>query len=284
MAATILDGRRVAATSRNRTAQRVENFVAKHGYAPGLATLLVGDDPASEVYVRNKRKAAAEAGLTDFHRHLDPTATHEEVELIIDELGQDPRVAGILLQLPLPPGLDRSRLIERIPASKDVDGLTTLSQGRLARGLPGLRPCTPGGVIELLDSAGITLEGAFAVVVGRSELVGHPTAEMLLERSATVTIAHSRTRNLESVTAPADILIVAAGIPGLITAKHVKPGAAVIDVGIHRNNDRLIGDVRFDEVEPIAGWITPVPGGAGPMTIATLLSNTISAAETAAAE
>jgi methylenetetrahydrofolate dehydrogenase (NADP+)/methenyltetrahydrofolate cyclohydrolase len=283
MTATIISGTELAKASRVRTAKRVAEFVSAQGRAPGMATVLVGADPASAVYVRRKRKLAADAGFIDFHHHLGADAIQDEVAGLLDELADDERVSGILLQLPLPAGLDRSALVDRIPVAKDVDGLTTLSQGLLARGLPGLRPCTPAGVIEMLDSAGIPLDGAEAVVVGRSELVGHPAAELLLRRGATVTIAHSHTRDLAEVTRAADVLVAAAGIPGLITAKHVTPGAAVIDVGIHPTANGLTGDVVFAEVTEIAGWITPVPGGVGPMTIATLLSNTITAAENAAA-
>ncbi|MEU1275657.1 bifunctional methylenetetrahydrofolate dehydrogenase/methenyltetrahydrofolate cyclohydrolase FolD [Streptomyces sp. NPDC005799] len=281
MTATIIDGTALAAESRKETAESVAAFTTAHGWAPGLATVLAGDDPASEVYVRRKRKAAAEAGLQDFHHHLPGDASHAQVAALLSELAEDRRVSGILLQLPLPDGLDRHALVDLIPVEKDVDGLTTASQGLLARGLPGLRPCTPGGVIRMLDSAGVRLDGAEAVVVGRSELVGHPAAELLLRRGATVTIAHSRTRALEEVTRRADVLVAAAGLPGLITAEHVRPGAAVIDVGIHRTENGLTGDVRFAEVCRTAGWITPVPGGVGPMTIAMLLANTIAAAESA---
>ena len=281
MTATIIDGKALARASRERTAERVAAFTELYGRTPGLATVLVGADPASEVYVRNKRKAAVEAGFVDFHRHLAASASEEEIASVIDDLGSDDQVAGILLQLPLPEGLDRAALIERIPVGKDVDGLTTLSQGRLARGVSGLRPCTPLGVVELLDSAGVVIDGALATVVGRSDLVGHPVAELLLRRDATVTIAHSRTPDLAAVTRSADIVVAAVGVPGLIGAQHIAPGAAVIDVGIQRTPHGLIGDVRFEEVLPVAGWITPVPGGVGPMTIAALLANTIAAAETA---
>jgi methylenetetrahydrofolate dehydrogenase (NADP+) / methenyltetrahydrofolate cyclohydrolase len=282
MSARILDGVGLARVSQARTAGRVEEFVRTFGWSPGLATVLVGSDPASEVYVGRKRKAAAAVGIVDFHRHLAKTATQAEVAATLDELSVDERVSGILLQLPLPPGLDRSALVDRIPASKDVDGLTTVSQGLLARDQPGLRPCTPSGMIALLDAAGIEIEGARAVVVGRSELVGHPVAELLLRRNATVTVAHSRSRDLGAISAEADILVAAAGMPGMIGRAHVRPGAAVVDVGIHRGPDGLTGDVLFDEVSEVAGWITPVPGGVGPMTIAELLANTIEAAETAA--
>ncbi|MFI7583487.1 bifunctional methylenetetrahydrofolate dehydrogenase/methenyltetrahydrofolate cyclohydrolase FolD [Kocuria sp. M1N1S27] len=282
MTAVVINGREVALASRTRTTQRVQSFVDQHGRAPGLATILIGNDPASEVYIRNKRRSATDAGLIDVHHHLPADVTQNTVAQLIDDLNADPAVSGILLQLPLPDGLDQTELINRISPAKDVDGLTTLSQGRLARGVDGLWPCTPAGVIELLDATGVTIEGAHAVVVGRSELVGHPAAELLLRRNATVTIAHSRTRDLAAVTSTADILVVAAGIPALIGRDHVKPGAAVIDVGIHRTESGLIGDVRFDNVLDIAGWITPVPGGVGPMTIATLLSNTVVAAESSA--
>ncbi|MCP2636042.1 bifunctional methylenetetrahydrofolate dehydrogenase/methenyltetrahydrofolate cyclohydrolase FolD [Microbacterium sp. HD4P20] len=279
MTAVVIDGREVARASRARTAQRAQAFKDQHGHAPGLATILIGNDPASEVYVRNKRRLATEAGLVDVHHHLSADVAEETVAQLIDDLNADVNVSGILLQLPLPKGLDRAGLIDRISPAKDVDGLTTVSQGRLARGVSGLRPCTPAGVIELLDTAGVAIEGAHAVVVGRSELVGHPAAELLLRRSATVTIAHSRTSDLAAVASTADILVAAAGIPALIGRDHVKPGAAVVDVGIHRTDSGLIGDVRFDEVSDVAGWITPVPGGVGPMTIAALLSNTVTAAE-----
>jgi len=282
MSATIIDGAALARESRSETADRVAKFRAAHGWAPGLATVLVGDDPASDVYVRRKRKAADAAGFVDFHRHLPGSASETEVAAVLDELAADPAVSGILLQLPLPQGLDRYALVDRIPVGKDVDGLTTTSQGLLARGVRGLRPCTPAGVMGMLDSAGISLDGTEAVVIGRSELVGHPAAELLLARNATVTIAHSHTRDLAEVTRDADILVAAAGIPGLVTAAHVKRGASVIDVGIHRTDSGLTGDVRFSEVAEVAGWITPVPGGVGPMTIAMLLANTITAAENAA--
>lgn len=275
----MIDGRAVAEASRARTARRVAEFIDNYGYAPGLATILVGDDPASHVYVRNKRKAATAAGFADLHRHFPAAIDQEVVAKAVTEAVKDDQVAGVLLQLPLPPNFDSAAMIELISAEKDVDGLTTVSRGRSALGTEGLRPCTPTGVIELLDSAAVPITGAAAVVVGRSRLVGHPTAELLLHRNATVTIAHSHTRSLVEVTRQADILVAAAGIAGLITAKHVKRGAAVIDVGIHRTPQGLTGDVRYTDVARIAGWITPVPGGVGPMTIAQLLANTITAAE-----
>lgn len=278
MTAQIIDGTAVAERSRAATAERVRAFADENGWAPGLATVLVGSDPASEVYVGRKRKLAEAAGFVDFHRHLPDTARAAHIADVIDELSRDRGVSGILLQLPLPAGLDRHALVDLIPPAKDVDGLTTASQGLLARGLPGLRPCTPAGVIDLLKATDIPIAGSRAVVVGRSELVGHPAAELLLQNDATVTVAHSRTQNLEEVTRQADILIAAAGIANLIGSEHVKPGAAVVDVGIHRTPTGLVGDVRSAEVADIAGWITPVPGGVGPMTIARLLANTIEAA------
>lgn len=282
MTALVIDGKVVAAAVREQARVRALKLLALTGRAPGLATVLVGGDPASEVYVRNKRRAATAAGIEDFHRHLAADASPMAIKEVLTKLADDPAVSGILLQLPLPGGLDPAPLIELIPPLKDVDGLTTLSQGALARGQKGLRPCTPSGVIKLLESAGVDLSGANAVVVGRSELVGRPMAQLLLQRDATVTIAHSRTRELSSITSRADIVVVAAGIPGLITARHIKPGAAVIDVGIHRTDAGLVGDVRYNEVKDVAGWITPVPGGVGPMTIAMLLANTVLAAELAA--
>jgi len=278
MTAQLIDGTRIARELRVRVAEDVARLKESTGIVPGLATVLVGDDPASEVYVRNKRRLAVEAGIADLHRHLDGDATQEAVAAVIHELASDDSVSGILLQLPLPKHLDSGPLIDLIPAVKDVDGLTTLSAGLLARGKPGLRPCTPSGVITLIDSTGVSLEGANAVVIGRSELVGGPMGRLLLERNATVTTAHSRTRDLVDVASRADVLIAAAGRPGLIGAEHVMPGAVVIDVGIHRTDSGLTGDVRFDEVLDRAGWITPVPGGVGPLTIATLLANTAAAA------
>ena len=276
MTATVIDGRMVARGVREETTRRAAALTT----APVLATVLVGDDPASGVYVANKRRSAAAAGIGDVHRHLPGTASEAEVAAVLDELAADDRVTGILLQLPLPGHLDPARLVERIPPEKDVDGLTTRSQGLLARGEPGLRPCTPAGVSALLDAAGIGLAGRRAVVVGRSTLVGRPMAQLLLGRDATVTIAHSRTRDLPALPRSADVLVAAAGVPGIITGAHVAPGATVVDVGIHRTPDGLVGDVDRAGVAPVAGAITPVPGGVGPMTIAMLLANTVAAAQT----
>ena len=273
---TKIDGRKIAHRIRARVAEDVARE-AGSGLVPGLATILVGDDPASAVYVAAKRRAIREAGMRDFHRALPQDATEEQVAAVIDELAANREVSGILLQLPLPPGLDAATLIDRIPVDKDVDGLTTLSAGRLARGQDGLRPCTPSGVVELLDASGLPIRGAHAAVVGWGELVGRPLAQLLLRRGATVTVAHEHTVDLAAVTRPADILVVATGVRGLIGPEHVKPGATVIDVGIHRTENGLAGDVRAAELEGIAGWITPVPGGVGPMTIAMLMVNTLRA-------
>jgi methylenetetrahydrofolate dehydrogenase (NADP+)/methenyltetrahydrofolate cyclohydrolase len=259
--------------------REVERIVAEGRRAPGLATILVGEDPASAIYVANKRKACAEAGIADHHRHLSADATAADIASVIDECNADSGVSGILLQLPLPGGIDAASLTGRIAPVKDVDGLTPISTGRLWQGIPGLRPCTPLGVIELLDAHGVQLEGAEAVVVGRSDLVGKPLAALLLHRNATVTMCHSRTRQLSAVCSRADLLIAAVGVPRLIGADHVKPGAAVIDVGMNRTESGLAGDVDFDAVRERAGLITPVPGGVGPMTIAMLLRNTLTAAE-----
>jgi methylenetetrahydrofolate dehydrogenase (NADP+)/methenyltetrahydrofolate cyclohydrolase len=278
MTAQVIDGTAVARRVREDVAKGVEQLVAAGGTPPGLATVLIGDDPASEVYVRNKRKLSAAAGMQDLHRHLPGDVDQASAAALIDELAADPAVSGILLQLPTPKHLDSEALLARIPADKDVDGLTTVNAGLLAQGRPGLRPCTPSGVMVLLDEYDVPLQGAEAVVVGRSVLVGKPMAQLLLERHATVTICHSRTRDLPEVCRRADVLVVAAGIPGLVGADAVKPGAVVIDVGIHRGADGLRGDVDTAAVTEVAGKITPVPGGVGPMTIAMLLANTLTAA------
>jgi len=279
MAATLIDGRAVAHDVRAQVAQDVAAFTAKTGRAPGLATILVGGDPASAVYVANKRRACAEAGIADLHTHLPADATAAEVTELIGALNEDPACSGILLQRPLPDGLDDAALSALIAPDKDVDGLTPISAGRLMQGAPGLRPCTPVGVIELLDRHTVPLEGAEAVIVGRSDLVGKPVAHLLLQRNATVTICHSRTRDLPATCARADVLIAAVGVPRLIGADAVKPGAAVIDVGMNRLPEGLCGDVDFDAVREVAGLLTPVPGGVGPMTIAMLLQNTVTAAK-----
>ena len=279
MTARLIDGTAVARRVREDVARGVEKLVADGGVAPGLATVLIGDDPASEVYIRSKRRLSVEAGIQDLHRHLPGDVDQASAAALIDELAADPAVSGILLQLPTPKHLDSDALIARIPAEKDVDGLTTANAGLLAQGRPGLRPCTPAGVMTLLDEYDVPLSGAEAVVVGRSVLVGKPMAQLLLARHATVTICHSRTRDLAEVCRRADVLVVAVGIPRLVGGDAVKPGATVIDVGIHRGEDGLHGDVDFDAVAEVAGAITPVPGGVGPMTIAMLLANTLTAAK-----
>ena len=276
--AEIIDGRAVAARVRAEVARDVEAVVAETGHRPGLATILVGDDPASEVYVANKRKVSAEVGIADFHRPLPAEATQEQVAAAIEECNRNPEVSGILLQLPVPPGLDGAALTALIDPDKDVDGLTPISVGRLVQGTAGLRPCTPLGILELLDVYAVELEGIDAVIVGRSQLVGKPVSALLLGRNATVTMCHSRTRELPGVCARADLLIAAVGVPRLLGAEYVKPGAVVIDVGINRTPEGLVGDVDFDAAAERARLITPVPGGVGPMTPAMLLRNTVLAA------
>lgn len=279
MPATLIDGKAVAQQVRAQVAQDVAAFTQQTGIVPGLATVLVGEDPASAVYVANKRRACAEAGIADLHRHLPASTTAAEVAALLQQLNDDAACSGILLQRPLPDGLDDAALSALIAPDKDVDGLTPISAGRLLQGTPGLRPCTPVGVVELLDRHDVALEGAEAVIVGRSDLVGKPLAHLLLQRNATVTVCHSRTRDLTAVCARADVLVAAVGVPRLLGADAVKPGAAVIDVGMNRLPEGLCGDVDFDAVREIAGLLTPVPGGVGPMTIAMLLRNTLSAAQ-----
>jgi methylenetetrahydrofolate dehydrogenase (NADP+)/methenyltetrahydrofolate cyclohydrolase len=279
VSAEIIDGKAIAAKVRGEVASDVEAFTARTGKRPGLATILVGDDPASAIYVANKRKAAGEAGIESFHHELPATASTEEVEAVIEQLNEDDRVSGILCQLPVPDPLDGVHLTGLIDARKDVDGLTPLSAGYLALGRDGLRPATPEGVMVLLAESGVDLQGAEAVVIGRSNLFGKPMAQLLLGANATVTIAHSRTADLPGVCRRADVLVAAVGRDRMVKADWVKPGATVIDVGINRSEDGLHGDVDFDSVKDVAGRITPVPGGVGPMTIAMLLRNTLKAAE-----
>ncbi|MBV9168002.1 MAG: bifunctional methylenetetrahydrofolate dehydrogenase/methenyltetrahydrofolate cyclohydrolase FolD [Solirubrobacterales bacterium] len=278
MPANIIDGRAAAQRVRAEVARDVERLVSETARRPGLATILVGDDPASEIYVRNKRRVSQEVGIADHHRELSAHATQAEVAGVIDECNEDDAVSGILLQLPVPEGLDGAGLTSRIAPAKDVDGLTPVSAGRLLQNASGLRPCTPLGILDLLDSHGVSLEGADVAVVGRSNLVGRPVAMLLQHRNATVTMCHSRTRDLPGVCARADVLIAAVGVPRLIGPEYVKPGATVIDVGINRTEDGLVGDVDFEPVSERAGLITPVPGGVGPMTPAMLLRNTVQAA------
>jgi methylenetetrahydrofolate dehydrogenase (NADP+) / methenyltetrahydrofolate cyclohydrolase len=278
MAAEIIDGKAVAARVRAEVKRDVDAHVAETGSRPGLATVLVGDDPASAIYVGSKHKAAAEVGIETFDHRLAAETSQDEVAALIAKLNADRSVSGILLQLPVPPPLDGPALTGLIDPAKDVDGLTPVSAGLLAHGTPGLVPCTPAGVMELLRDTGVELSGARAVVVGRSILVGKPVAALLVMADATVTICHSRTRDLAEVCAQADVLVAAVGRARMVTADFVKPGATVIDVGMNRTDDGLAGDVDFESVAQVAGAITPVPGGVGPMTIAFLLRNTLMAA------
>ena len=284
MAAELIDGKAIAQDVRAQVARDVAAWVEQGHEPPGLATVLVGDDPASALYVGNKQKASAEVGIAGFDHRLAQDASHEEVDALLRELAADPRVSGILLQLPTPPQVDGAALAALIPPGKDVDGLTPVSAGLLAQGRPGLRPCTPSGVMEMLRRHDVALEGAEAVVVGRSDLVGRPLAALLLAANATVTVCHSRTRDLAEVCRRADVLVAAVGRPRMIQGDWVKPGATVIDVGINRTDDGLVGDVDFEPAAERAGLITPVPGGVGPMTIAMLLRNTLLAAQAAAAQ
>jgi len=281
MSATIIDGKAIAHRVREEVREQVAAWVKDGGRRPGLATVLVGDDPAAAVYVASKQRACAEAGITGFSHELAADAPEQQVVDLLGELAADPAVSGILLQLPTPDHIDGPRLTTLIPAAKDVDGLTPLSTGLLTKGLPGLRPCTPAGIIELLRRHDVGLQGAEAVVVGRSDLVGKPVSALLLAENATVTICHSRTRDLAEVCRRADVLVVAAGQPRLIAGDWIKPGAAVIDVGMNRTDDGLTGDVDFAAAVEVAGLITPVPGGVGPMTIAMLMRNTLDAARAA---
>ncbi|MGB1583710.1 MAG: bifunctional methylenetetrahydrofolate dehydrogenase/methenyltetrahydrofolate cyclohydrolase FolD [Solirubrobacterales bacterium] len=278
----LIDGKSIAADVRKQVAARVSEFKSAHGRAPRLVTILVGDDPASHVYVNNKHKACAEVGIDSDDERLPASTNSEFLANLIDQLNRRDDVDGILLQLPLPDGLDDDSMTELIAPEKDVDGLTTANVGRVVQGRDALTPCTPRGVMILLEKVGAQLNGAEAVVVGRSNLVGKPVASLLLAQNATVTTCHSRTRGLAELSRRADILVACVGSPKLISGDMVKPGAIVIDVGTTRSENGLVGDVDFDAVQGIAGAVTPVPGGVGPMTIACLLENTVKAAETRA--
>jgi methylenetetrahydrofolate dehydrogenase (NADP+)/methenyltetrahydrofolate cyclohydrolase len=282
VSARVIDGRAVAARVRAQVARDVAAFAAEHGRPPGLATVLVGDDPGSAVYVGGKQLASAEVGLRGFDHRLGADASRDEVAARIEALNADPDVSGIIVQLPLPSHLDGGELTGLVDPAKDVDGLTPISAGLLALGREGLRPCTPVGVMLLLEEAGVELEGSEAVVVGRSNLFGKPMGQLLLAANATVTTCHSRTRDLPAVCRRADVLVVAVGSPRLVRGDWVKPGATVIDGGVNRTEDGLVGDVDFDAARTVAAAITPVPGGVGPMTIACLLRNTLLAARMAA--
>jgi methylenetetrahydrofolate dehydrogenase (NADP+)/methenyltetrahydrofolate cyclohydrolase len=278
VAARIIDGKAVGAAVRERVATEVRAFEGERGRAPALATVIVGEDPASEIYIRNKRKACEEVGMRSVHHGLPAETAESELLELVGELGLDRDVDGILVQLPVPEHIDPDRVVAALDPGKDVDGLTPVNAGLLAHGMPGLVPCTPAGVMELLRREGVDLEGAEAVVVGRSKLVGVPVARLLLGANATVTVCHSRTRDLAATCRRADVLVAAVGVPRLIGAEAIKPGAVVIDVGMNRGEDGVCGDADFDPVAEVAAAITPVPGGVGPMTIAMLLVNTLAAA------
>jgi methylenetetrahydrofolate dehydrogenase (NADP+) / methenyltetrahydrofolate cyclohydrolase len=278
VAATVIDGKAVAASVRERVRGEVEELTGRLGRAPGLATVLVGDDPASAIYVRRKQEACEEVGIRSFDHKPDGSISQEELLELVTDLNDKDEVDAILVQLPLPEQIDADAIIAALDPSKDVDGLTPTSAGLLARGAPGLVPATPRGVMELIGSAGVDPAGKEAVIVGRSNLVGRPLFFLLLGANATVTVCHSRTRDLAEVCRRAEILVAAAGRPRLVTAEMVRPGATVIDVGTNRTDDGLVGDVDFEAAKQVAGAITPVPGGVGPMTIAMLLANTVRAA------
>jgi methylenetetrahydrofolate dehydrogenase (NADP+)/methenyltetrahydrofolate cyclohydrolase len=276
----IIDGNQVAAEVRKKAAEDVHNFKEQTGTHIGLAVVLVGDDPASAVYVKMKEKDCAEVGIRSFAHRIPGTTSQAELIELIDKLNTDKSVQGILVQLPLPNHCDEEAVIARIAPEKDVDGFTAVNLGRTLRGLEGLRACTPLGVIRLLEHYGIAIEGKHAVVVGRSTIVGKPQSLLLLEKNATVTICHSRTRDLAAICRQADILIAAVGRAKLLGADCIKPGATVIDVGINRSEEGLVGDVDYEAVAPLVSAITPVPGGVGPMTRAMLIENTVTAATT----
>jgi len=287
MTATLIDGKAAAAALRAKVAAEVRRLAAAHGLSPGLAVVLVGHNPASEAYVASKTKMTAEVGMRSFDHRLPATATEPELLALVAGLNGDPAVHGILVQLPLPAQIDPHHVIAAVDPGKDVDGFHPMNVGRLALGLPGLAPCTPLGCIVLAKSARASLEGLDAVVIGRSISVGRPVAQLLLAENATVTIAHSKTRNLPDVCRRADLVVTAIGRPAMVKRDWIKPGATVIDVGINRiaadgGKHRIVGDVAFAEVCEVAGAVTPVPGGVGPMTIACLLANTIRAACAAA--
>ena len=278
MTAKILDGKVLSAQIRNEVSERVAALKAR-GITPGLAVILVGNDPASEIYVRNKGKGCEETGMISRTIRMNETTTQEELESQIESLNRDPAIHGILVQLPLPDHLDENAALARILPEKDVDGFHLINAGHLLNGTKGVLPCTPKGALYMIRSTGEDLSGKEAVVIGRSNIVGKPMAMLLLQQNCTVTICHSRTKNLAEHTRRADILVAAVGKPGFVTEEMIKPGAIVIDVGINRVDRKVCGDVDFDHVREKAGWITPVPGGVGKMTIAMLLANTMDAAE-----
>lgn len=278
MAAQLLDGKTMSNELREKLALRVEDLKAR-GVTPGLAVILVGEDPASQIYVKNKGLGCAQVGMHSVTIRMPETTTQQELETQIDQLNSDAAIHGILVQLPLPAGLDEAAALARIAPEKDVDGFHVVNAGKLFTGQKGVVACTPKGAMEMIRRTGIDLSGKEAVVVGRSNIVGKPMAMLLLQQNATVTMCHSRTQHLAEHTRRADVLVAAVGKPRFITADMVKPGAIVIDVGINRVDGKVVGDVDFDAVKEVASWITPVPGGVGRMTITMLLENTIEAAE-----
>lgn len=277
---SILDGKAIALALRESVAQRAEKFREQHGRKPGLVVVLAGDDPASAVYVRNKEKAAAKAGFDGKVHRLSSSVTQTELHSLVESLNRDDGVDGILVQLPLPPHIDEEPILKAIDPAKDVDGFHALNVGALWSGTQGLVPCTPRGCLYLLEQAKVPISGSRALVIGRSNIVGKPVAALLLAKSATVTIAHSRTADLAERCREADIVVAAVGRAKMVQADWLKPGAAVIDVGMNRDeHGKLCGDVDFEQAKNVAGVITPVPGGVGPMTIAMLMDNTLAAAE-----
>lgn len=280
MTAKIIDGKKVSATVREEVKAGIDARLAQGKRPPGLAVILIGSDPASQVYVRNKRNACHEVGIVSRSYDLPAETTQYELLKIIDRLNEDPSIDGILIQLPLPAHIDASLVIERIDPGKDVDGFHPTNVGKLALRIPGLRPCTPFGVMRLIESEGVSVKGQHAVVIGASNIVGRPLALELLLRGATVTVCHRFTKDSAALARQADIVVAAAGKPGLVTADWVREGALVIDVGINRlASGKLVGDVDFEMVREKAGWITPVPGGVGPMTVAMLMHNTLQSCE-----
>lgn len=278
MTATRIDGKRIAGEIRQELQSKVQELQAA-GIVPGLAVVLVGDNPASQVYVRMKQKACKEVGIYSQEHKLPSTTTQEELLALVDSLNADPKIHGILVQLPLPAGLDEEAVLDRVNPAKDVDGFHPVNVGKLSIGVDTFVPCTPAGVMELLERTNVELAGKKAVVVGRSNIVGKPVAMLLLQKNATVEICHSRTTDLAAQCRTADILVVAVGRPNMVKGDWIKPGAVVIDVGINRLDSGLVGDVDFAEVQAVAGAITPVPGGVGPMTIAMLMANTVRSAQ-----
>ena len=287
MAATIIDGKAVAKDVRSEVAAGVEEFTKAHGFPPGLAVVIVGDDPASRVYVDSKKKMCHTLGIYSEEHALPATATQDELLALIRRLNEDPKIHGILVQLPLPDHLDEGQVLEAIDPRKDVDGFHPVNVGKLLVGAECFVPCTPAGILELIKRTGVEIKGKRAVVAGRSNIVGKPVAILLLAEHATVTVCHSRTRDLPAVCREADILVVAIGKPEMVDASYIKPGAVVIDVGVNEvgtsesGKRKLVGDVKFNSAAEVAGYITPVPGGVGPMTIAMLMKNTLVAAKRA---